>query len=481
MFTNKDLKFYIIFIVTTTLMFGFGYLSPFGEISPQGMKILGIFLGLIVSWCFGEIIWSSFLGLIALALMGFGTMGTNHTSLFGNINTGMLLFAMLIVYALQTSGVMSEFAKWITGAKWARKGAWPLVAAFFSAALILTIFVTSGLPVILMLWALFYEVCRELDIKQHDPYASIVLVGIAIISTAGSVVMPYAPSTLMCLSIEKTFTSDLAVNNLSYLALNLTIAVLITVACYVVARYILRPPINFKMKETEPYKMRLSLKGKISLVYVGILVAFLLLPPLLPEGVFFKMVLNNRLSTLGVLTLITVMMAVTHIEGKPLLDIQDGLKNGVQWPLFILASTALTASAYLVDPSTGILTTLTSFVTPILGGKSALFVLVVSVGGLVIMTNFINDIVSLTIMYPLCLPFFVEAGGSATLLAVLMIPAMMQGCFMPSGSMIGALLHGNSEWLSAKENYMYIGIMEIVVLFVICAVGVVCHNFNIIL
>lgn len=39
----KDKKFYIIVFFTIVIMFGFGFLPPFGEVTPTGMKILGIF------------------------------------------------------------------------------------------------------------------------------------------------------------------------------------------------------------------------------------------------------------------------------------------------------------------------------------------------------------------------------------------------------------------------------------------------------
>ena len=77
------------------------------------------------------------------------------------------------------------------------------------------------------------------------------------------------------------------------------------------------------------------------------------------------------------------------------------------------------------------------------------------------------------------MPFYVAAGGSAELLAVLMIGAMIQGCFMPSGSVLGALLHGNSVWLSAKENYYYVGVFEIIILVILCSAGFVGFHLGI--
>ena len=56
--TREDKKFYIVVAITALIMYGFGFLPTFGQVSPQGMKILGIFLGCIFAWCFGELVWS---------------------------------------------------------------------------------------------------------------------------------------------------------------------------------------------------------------------------------------------------------------------------------------------------------------------------------------------------------------------------------------------------------------------------------------
>lgn len=80
--TREDKKFYLVVAITVLIMYGFGFLPPFGQVSPLGMKILGIFLGCIFAWCFGELVWSSILGLVSLGIFGFGTMGVNFASAY---------------------------------------------------------------------------------------------------------------------------------------------------------------------------------------------------------------------------------------------------------------------------------------------------------------------------------------------------------------------------------------------------------------
>ena len=45
-----DVMYWVHTVITLVLMFGIGYLEPWGELEPVGMKVLGIFIGLLWGW-----------------------------------------------------------------------------------------------------------------------------------------------------------------------------------------------------------------------------------------------------------------------------------------------------------------------------------------------------------------------------------------------------------------------------------------------
>ena len=63
---NLDALYIINSIITILLLFGFGHLPAPDPITPMGMQILGVFLGLLWGWTTVDMIWPSILGLIAL-------------------------------------------------------------------------------------------------------------------------------------------------------------------------------------------------------------------------------------------------------------------------------------------------------------------------------------------------------------------------------------------------------------------------------
>ena len=64
---NKNVMYYVHIAIFLLILFGIGFLPPFAQITPMGMKVLGVFLGVIYGWCFIALDWPSLVALVALA------------------------------------------------------------------------------------------------------------------------------------------------------------------------------------------------------------------------------------------------------------------------------------------------------------------------------------------------------------------------------------------------------------------------------
>ena len=58
------------------------------------------------------------------------------------------------------------------------------------------------------------------------------------------------------------------------------------------------------------------------------------------------------------------------------------------------------------------------------------------------------------------------------LMAALFAIILLQGVVMPAGSVLGALLHGNSEWLTPGLVYKYATLAELVLASIVAFIGV---------
>ena len=69
---GKNTSYWIHIMITILWMFAFGHLSAPEPITPYGMQILGIFIGLVWGWSFCDLAWPSILSMVALGLSDYG-------------------------------------------------------------------------------------------------------------------------------------------------------------------------------------------------------------------------------------------------------------------------------------------------------------------------------------------------------------------------------------------------------------------------
>ena len=68
---KENKKIWINFAIMLILTNGIGLLSPVGNITPMGMKVLGVFVGTLYGWLTIDFVIASMLGLLFLGLSGY--------------------------------------------------------------------------------------------------------------------------------------------------------------------------------------------------------------------------------------------------------------------------------------------------------------------------------------------------------------------------------------------------------------------------
>ena len=100
---HKADKVYSVHVaIGLVLMFGVGFLPPFSVVTPIGMQLIGIFLGLIYLWSTCGILWPSLLGLIAVALSDYTDINGVIAAAFGNPTIIVLIFILALLGAIDT-------------------------------------------------------------------------------------------------------------------------------------------------------------------------------------------------------------------------------------------------------------------------------------------------------------------------------------------------------------------------------------------
>ena len=119
-------------VITLALMFLFGYLPPFATVTPLGMKLLGVFIGVIYGYsACGDIIWPSLFAIIAFGISGYSSMAQVITNGLGHNVVFQSIVGFVAAGSLSYYGFGKWFVRWSLSKPIFKKSPMLYVWAFF--------------------------------------------------------------------------------------------------------------------------------------------------------------------------------------------------------------------------------------------------------------------------------------------------------------------------------------------------------------
>lgn len=457
-------------VVILILMLGVGFLPPIGPLTQIGMQTLGIFVSLIYAWSRGQMIWTSLLGLIVYGFEGENTVAGIFTAAFGNGTLLMVVWITVFAAAVERCGLLQYVAEWVLTKKFVTKSPMMMALGFYIAAVLAGVFVGNPAASI-FLWAIFYDVVGKLGVPRKSPYVTAILIGIVVLTYTGNAILPYYVFLQIGLGIMAAADPAFTLNLGSFSLLSIVLNIFLVPALLIVTKVLCRN-VNFEISGDIINKRgaKLSREQKIVLLTLICVIALLIVPNFLPVSTVKTFLLN--FGTVGAMCLGAVVLMVITVNGKSINDIGESMKTALPWSTYFMLAAALAISNGITGEGTGVVDLLQSIFGPVLDGRSMFaFMAILIVVGLVL-TNIMNNIVTYTLLIPLSLPFAATCGVSEQLIVAVLAIILCQGVVMPSGSVMGALLHANQEWLTTSMIYKYAVCFEIALAFIAIFVGI---------
>ncbi len=112
--------YYIHSAISLIIMFGFGQLPAVEPLTPLGMNLIGIFLGVLYGWIFVEIVWPSLAGLLALMLIGGMKPKVLLAKSFGDPIVQMMFFIFVFCATISHYGLSRFISLWFISRSWLR-------------------------------------------------------------------------------------------------------------------------------------------------------------------------------------------------------------------------------------------------------------------------------------------------------------------------------------------------------------------------
>ena len=474
---SKNIAYFVNSAIAIAIMVLFRFLPTFGQMTPLGMTILGIFLGLIYAWATVDIIWPAIVGLTFLGFSGYvesGGVATIVSAIAGNAVVQMLLWLFAFAGVIEATGLGGQLAKRIVASKLGKGHPWALSVLIFLAAGVVAA-LGNGVAAIALGWAFIYSISEQAGFTVKDKWPRFMVVGVIVAVLAGVGCMPFQAGIVgsygyLYTASEGAYTSF---NSFGFMICGLIYIAILTVLYFVFMKFIIRPDMSGLMEvdtssiEIEPF----TTAQKIAAGAFIALVVVVVLPSVLPDGNSLKVMLN----TIGVAGLTLLIMAVMAFlrdkEGKPIISVPELITKGVPWPAIFLTGTAVYTGGALASQGTGFTATLLGFFTPLLGGMNGIVFTIFAVIITLVITQVLANTVACAMLVPVLYPLMVATGADPMLTCTLMIIIVNCGIMLPSACPTAAICWGNSEWVKAKDIWCYGGLGILAVLIaVLCLI-----------
>ncbi len=470
---QKNTVYYINTCITIILFLGIGHLPPFGQITPMGMKVLAVFIGMLYGWLTVGFAWPSIFGTIMLGLSGAMSVNQAFSSGWGNVNAViMVIMACALANYLDQCKLTDAIAGFFLTRKFVDGKPYAMICMIFVAAYVIGAF-TSLFAGIFVMWAILYKVMDLVGYEKRS-LRSCYLLGMVVYSAnLGGLFLPFHASAIMYTGFIKQSIEGLAIPYAQYMVFQFFAMLALMIGYVLVGKFLLR--LDFSaLANTENFAMyggkKLNFEQKFGLIDLLFMVILLLIPDLLPKtnpvAAFMK-----SLGVVGVFGLAMIVPAIIKKDGKPLMNISECTKN-TPWDIIWLLVATMPVAAAMQSADSGILSTMVGGVMGVIGNMSWITFTIITTIILGLATQVMHNLIIAAVLFgPLAL-ICQQLGGNPVVWFMVNYIVNMAAFMTPAGSGTSAILHGNSEWVRPRDAYLLGTLWLIISVVFVTLVGV---------
>lgn len=439
--------YYISLAITIVLMFLFRFVPPIGTITPTGMSVVGIFLGLIWGWSTIGLLVPSILSMIAFGFTSlFGGVTAVFTAGVGSQNVLIVLLTFGILGILQAGGVTRWMAMNIISLKIARGRPWTLALLLIIAAYLIQA-LTGSIAACLLVWTIFYDIVDAQKIEK-GPYTQFVIFGIIFGAILSGQLFPF---TWVVLTLTDAYT---AVSGLPAPAFGPYVLWMIVVHAVIIAlfmlicKYILRVKVPELSKDALVEKPeKLDAFQTASLVMLAVFIVSLMVAGLFSSSAVGAFL--NKFSVVGMAAVVLVVLL--GLNFTKCVSLEHYMATAVNWGLVFTVAAVSVLSSSMGNPECGIMEWVSGLLAPVLAGKGTLVFLILITLLPAVLTNFFNNLVMGVLFVPLSYTMAMALGLNSTVLCVMMVQLVSVATITAAGCQPAAVLHGNTEWITSPQ------------------------------
>ena len=453
---EKNTAYYVKSLIGIVLMFGVGFLPPIPGVTPLGMNVLGIFVGMIYLLCAVDIIWPSMLTVIALGLSGYCSVTDSIAAGFGSDIVWMMLILLVLAEGMASSGLGEVMARWIITRKFLNGRPMLFTFIYIVAFGVCAPLVTSNVTVVLS-WTIFYSIAEYVGYRKGERYSTMLILASFLTSILYEGLFSFQ-SWLLALSMTFQDMTGMAFNHVLYFALGFVALTLMAALMVLAMKYVFRCDFD-KLKTMDVSTLRsgegrrLTKQHKGYLLCFALIVCYIIGTALFPADHPICVFLNN-VTQGGWFTIIFCLAMVVRLDGRPLLDFPKVVKEGANWNILMMCAAVIPTARALTSDGTGIKELLTSAIAPVLSAMSPTVFLAVVIVVMLILTNLGSNMATALVMLTIVVPITQQLSISPMVVAMAIVLTANMGFILPGSSGMAAYIYSN-DWLTTRDIYRY--------------------------
>lgn len=456
---NKGIMSYLQWVIGIAIML-LGYVIPASEpLTPMGVKVLMVFVGMIYLWCTADSIGGSLLALFMVSFIGYAPFSEVLSTAISNNDWLTVFYACILMMSAIESGIpkyvslaiFKSTAGIITGRPMA------LVFILMCAAFVVCT-LTNIIPTILMFWAICYAIIDDLKLEKTDRYSMVMVFGSFFGAMLGNALLPFKGASIIIISAFES-ASGLSLPYGPYVIINLICSMLIMIIFCLGVKYLFRIDLS-KVKDIDGRLLAreslppMSVCVKTHLIAIVVFITLVLLSSMLPDEFAISIFLSS-LGTHGIAALLVIVLFIVRDNGKPCIELGKTMKS-MPWPaLFMVMAAVYLAGAIKNKDVTGIIPWLKTVLNPVLGGHSEfIFAALIFILAMLLTCFFHNGALG-NMMMPVLVAIAGANSYNPIALAAVMTMTINIAFLAPSASNWAPLLHGNKDYVSFKDIWTY--------------------------
>ena len=435
-------------LVSIAIMVFFRFIPAVAPLTPHGMAVIGIFIGTIYAWVACESAWPSFVGLMMLAVTTDSYKNVTAALQAGVTNQNILTIVatqfVVAIFAVTSTG--KWLGQWIVSRPILKGRPYLMVAAFFAAMWLPLNLSMAGM---VLIWDVFMYLNDDvLKYEKKSKWLQFLCYCI-MFNYMVTMYMPNTQGLITCSGLFSAYIPDFDYGP-GMLPFGIIYSLVQIIANFVILKFMFR--ISFKDLKKADFHIEApgpaTKQNKVVLGLLALYIVMLVFPQYMPAGAmktFF-----SQFGVIGSAFVFTIGAMMIRIDGKPVASFGQIQKNA-GWSVMLLPLTAQVMGAAMTQDSTGVVAALSAILTPMFDGMSLFAFEMVILIIAVILTNFLTNIVVISVLLPIVFSVGPAMGMNAQEFLPLLAFAGYLALALPSANPVAAFMHGQSQLVDTKQ------------------------------